>query len=144
MKISTRQRYGLRAMIELANNQGHARLGDIANKQEISRKYLDAIFIALKTAGLVRGRRGVGGGQWLLREPQEIRVGDIYRAIGGNMAVVDCVGRAEVCDRAESCVARKVWQRLNQAIQQTLDEITLADLMEQESEVRSDKKRAAR
>jgi len=132
MKLSTRHRYGLRAMVELACCDGRTQLDRIAVSQEISRKYLDAIFSTLKAAGLVQSRRGVGGGQRLLKDPGEIRVGDIFRAIEGQLAITDCIANAQSCERAETCVARGVWVRLNQAIERCLDEIVLADLVEQE------------
>jgi Rrf2 family protein len=101
----------------------------IADNQGVSRKYLDSIFASLKTAGLVRSRRGVGGGHLLAKEPQEVRLGDVLRALEGPLSLVDCVGDPSICDRSHRCVTRDVWDEVGDAIEGVLDNITLADLV---------------
>lgn len=131
VKISTRSRYGLRAMLELALRRGHGpvMMQTIADSQGVSRKYLDTIFASLKSAGLVRSRRGIGGGHMLGREPSEIRVGDILRALEGPLSLVDCVGMPDLCTRSHRCVTRDVWQDVGHAIESVLDQLTLEDLV---------------
>ncbi len=131
VKISTRSRYGLRALIELAlqHGKGPLMMQTIAENQNISRKYLDAIFATLKTAGLIRSRRGVGGGHVLAKDPEEIRLGDVMRALEGPLSLVDCVQDPEVCEASHRCVTRGVWAEVGEAIENVLDNITLADLV---------------
>lgn len=131
MKISTRSRYGLRALLELAlhHGEGPLMMQSIADSQGVSRKYLDSIFASLKTAGLVRSRRGVGGGHLLAKEPVQIKLSEVLRALEGPLSLVDCVGDAGLCDRSHRCVTRDVWAEVGQAIDGVLDGITLADLV---------------
>ena len=132
MKISTRSRYGLRALLELALHHGDkpVMMQSIADSQAVSRKYLDSIFASLKTAGLVRSRRGVGGGHMLGKDPKEIRLSDVMGALEGPISLVDCVHDAQLCDRSHRCVTRDVWSEVGQAIDGVLSNITLADLVE--------------
>lgn len=102
----------------------------IASNQGVSRKYLDTIFSSLKNAGLVHSRRGIGGGHLLAKEPEQIRLGDILRAVEGPLSLVDCVGSPEFCVRSHRCVTRDVWTEIGQAIEGVLDSITLADLVQ--------------
>lgn len=134
MKISTRSRYGLRALIELAlqHGQGPIMMQTIAENQNISRKYLDSIFATLKAAGLVRSRRGVGGGHILAKEPEQIHLADVLRALEGPINLVDCVGDPEICESSPSCVTRGVWSEVGAAIENVLNNITLADLVKQQ------------
>jgi Rrf2 family cysteine metabolism transcriptional repressor len=131
VKISTRSRYGLRALLELALHYGEGPLmmQKIADSQGVSRKYLDSIFASLKTAGLVRSRRGVGGGHLLAKEPTTVKLGDVMRALEGPLSLVDCVGDSALCDRSHRCVTRDVWSEVGAAIDTVLDNITLADLV---------------
>jgi len=101
----------------------------IADSQGVSRKYLDSIFASLKTAGLVRSRRGVGGGHLLAKDPDHIKLSEVLRALEGPLSLVDCVGDAELCDRSHRCVTRDVWSEVGMAIDQVLDGITLSDLV---------------
>ena len=132
MKVSTRSRYGLRAMLELAlkYGQGPVMMQSIARNQGISRKYLDTIFTALKNAGLVHSRRGVGGGHVLAKPPEQIRLGDVLRAVEGPVSLVDCIGAPALCARAHRCVTRDIWSEVGRAIEQVLDGVTLADLVQ--------------
>lgn len=141
MKISTRSRYGLRASIELALNYGKGPLmmQTIAKKQSISRKYLDTIFTSLKNAGLIRSRRGVGGGHRLVRDPNSIKLGELFKALEGPILLVDCVEDMSICEEANSCVTRELWIEVCQAIEQALNKYTLADLMQKHLDQNNDK-----
>jgi Rrf2 family cysteine metabolism transcriptional repressor len=131
MKLSTRTRYGLRAMVELASyaTKSPIMVRKIAEKQQISKKYLDIIFTSLKVAGLVRAIRGATGGFLLTRAPEAIRISEIVAALEGALAPVECCQSPEVCDRSTHCAAQQLWNRLAAAIQDTLDSTTLADLV---------------
>ncbi len=107
----------------------------IADKQGVSRKYLDAIFASLKSAGLVRSRRGAGGGHMLGRDPAEITLDEVFRALDGPTALVDCVSDGEVCQRSLRCVTRGVWQKVGDAIDGALSAISLADLVREYQEI---------
>ncbi len=130
LKLSTKGRYGLRAMIELAQSSGDTPIlmGDIANNQGFSRKYLHTLLTALKDAGLVKSVRGAKGGYLLAKDPEAIKVGDIFNALEGASAVIDCLDNGESCPRSSSCIARGVWRDLNNAIVDVLNGTTLADL----------------
>ncbi len=131
MKLSTRTRYGLRAMVELASygDSGPIMVRKIAEKQRISKKYLDIIFTSLKLAGLVRAIRGATGGFLLTRRPEEIRVSQIVAALEGALAPVECCQSPELCERSNHCAAQNLWSRLEESIRETLDSVTLADLV---------------
>ena len=139
MQISTRGRYGLRAMFELAQSFGQAPvlMSTVAERQGLSRKYLHALLTALKTAGLVRSVRGAGGGFVLTRPPAEIRLSDVMHALEGSLALVDCVTDERLCGRADRCPARHVWQEVAQAIENVLDNVTLEDLVTPDDKKRS-------
>lgn len=130
MRISTRGRYGLRAMLELARDFGEGPLlmGAIAERQDLSRKHLHALLTTLKLAGLVRSARGPGGGFVLSRPPAEIRLSEVLRALEGPLSLVDCVEDERVCDKAEGCSARRIWTELSRAIENVLDNVTLQDM----------------
>ncbi len=138
MKISTKGRYALRLMLDLATyNTGEPiALKDIARRQDISEKYLEQIISILNKAGFVRSIRGAQGGYVLTRDIKDYTVGMILRLTEGELAPVNCVGRdAVACDRMESCVTVRIWQRLYDAINGVVDNITLADLVEWQSEL---------
>lgn len=130
LKLSTRGRYGLRAMLDLADGFGTRPIpmGDIARRQGLSRKYLHALLAGLKDAGLVHSVRGAHGGYELARSPAEIQVGEIVRAMEGDVAIVDCLDDEKTCPRVPKCSARKLWSELNRAMVEVLDRLTLADL----------------
>ena len=136
MKVSTRGRYGLRAMLELARCSGESPvlMSTLAEREDISRKYLHALLTALKSAGLVRSVRGAGGGFVLSKDPAETRLSEILRAVEGPLSLVDCVADRRACDRSNRCVARGVWQDLSDAIESMLDSITLEDLVARQGE----------
>lgn len=133
MKISTKGRYALRLMLDIAinSNDSPVSIKDIAKRQEISDKYLEQIISILNSAGYVRSIRGAQGGYKLKKEPVEYTVGMILRLTEGSLAPVACVEEdAEICDRVDSCATMMVWKKLNAAINDVVDNITLADIIE--------------
>ncbi len=139
MKISTKGRYGVRLMIDLAiHNTGEAvKLKDISIRQEISEKYLEQIVASLNKAGFVRSIRGAQGGYVLAKDPQHITVGDVLRTIEGSLAPVECLMEgAPICQRESKCVTVKLWRELYDAINKVVDKYSIADLAsEQKSAV---------
>ena len=134
MKVSTRVRYGVRLMLELALNYGagQIRLREIAERQEVSEKYLEHLVAALKAAGLVRGVRGRHGGYLLARPPSEIKLNEIHTVLGGSLAPVECVDDPDVCNREGLCVARDVWCEVTDAMRKVLESTTLQDLVDRQ------------
>lgn len=133
MKVSTKGRYALRLMIDIAvnSNDKPVSIKEIARRQEISEKYLEQIISILNSAGFVRSIRGAQGGYILRKEPSEYTVGMILRLTEGSLAPVACIEDNVVqCDRVENCATIEVWRRLNDAINGVVDNITLADLVE--------------
>ena len=132
MKISTRGRYALRLMLDLALYGGGApvSLRDVARRQEISDKYLEQIVSHLARAGLVRSIRGAGGGYLLTRTPEAYTVGEILRVLEGSLAPVNCADSTGCCSRADRCVTMEIWQDIQAAVSQVVDHITLADLVQ--------------
>ena len=131
MKISTKGRYALRLMLDLAIQPGDSAvpLRDVAERQELSDKYLEQIVTQLARGGLVRSVRGAGGGYLLTRTPEEYTVGEILRQLEGNLAPVSCVSGGSCCGRADRCVTLEVWQQIQDAVDGVVDNITLADLV---------------
>ena len=130
MRISTRGRYGLRAMLELAERFGQAPvlMSTVAERQGLSRKHLHALLTALKKAGLVRSIRGPGGGFVLTRPPGQITLSEVFRALEGPLTLVHCVPDRRTCGRATRCAARQVWQELTSAVEHVLDGVTLEEM----------------
>lgn len=129
MKISTKGRYALVVMIELAGNSNneYIPLKDIAERQQISVKYLEKIVAMLNKAGFVQSNRGNNGGYKLAKEPKEYKVGDILRAAEGDLAPTGCV--TENCVRKDKCKTFEFWQGLDKAIESYVDSTTLQDLL---------------
>lgn len=141
MKISTKGRYALRLMLDLAlNNNGEpVRIKDIAMRQEISDKYLEQIISNLNKAGYVKSIRGPQGGYKLAKAPEQYTVGMILRLTEGSLAPVACLeDEVNECTRQEQCVTLQLWQKLDEAIKGVVDHVTLADLVEWEQEKRND------
>ncbi len=137
MKISTKGRYALRLMMDLAeNNSGSPiSLKDVAKRQDISDKYLEQIISILNKAGYVRSVRGAQGGYMLKMEPQNYTVGMILRQTEGSLAPVACIeDDAIVCDRQQQCVTSIVYKKINDAISGVVDNITLQDLVDWQNE----------
>lgn len=135
MKLSTKGRYGLRALIDLAAYSGDSPVSitSIAGRQEISERYLEQLMSLMKKAGLVKSVRGAGGGYVLARDAKDISVGDVLRALEGSLEPVDCAGIEPEggCLSADSCVTKYVWQKINESINRTVDEIRLDQLVEE-------------
>lgn len=132
MLISTKGRYALRVMVELArcDPEEYVPLGMIAAGQGISEKYLESIISVLSKAGLVGGLRGKGGGYRLNRAPKEYTLGEILRLAEGSLAPVSCLdGDVNHCQRASECSTLPIWQKLDALINEYLDGVTLEDLM---------------
>ena len=132
MLISTKGRYALRVMIDLAEHQGEGfiPLKVIAERQEISEKYLESIIKLLGNARLLSGVRGKGGGYKLTRPPEQYTTGEVLRLTEESLAPVSCLEEnSEVCPRAVSCRTLPLWKGLNDVINDYLDHITVADLM---------------
>ncbi|MCC8122167.1 MAG: Rrf2 family transcriptional regulator [Oscillospiraceae bacterium] len=136
MKISTKGRYALRLMLDLAlyGNGAALSLREVSGRQDISEKYLEQIVTHLTRANLVRSVRGAGGGYLLTRAPEEYTVGEILRALEGTLAPVSCVDGTVCCERAETCVTIDVWQEIQNAVSGVVDHITLADLVARHGE----------
>jgi Rrf2 family protein len=137
MRLSTKTRYGTRAVLDIALHaqQGPVHLGDISERQEISRKYLGQIIGQLLTAGILESIRGPQGGYILNRLPNEIRLGEIIRTLDGSLAPVRCVDKPDLCNRTERCVTREVWTKAKESMESLFDQITVADLMERQEEL---------
>ena len=138
MKISTKGRYALRLLVDLAehSNSGFIALKDIAERQNISKKYLEQIVPVLNKSNVLKTNRGFQGGYMLAKSPDKYTVGDILRLTEGNLAPVACVeenGWME-CERSGDCPTLPVWKGLNRVINEYLDSITLQDILDQQKE----------
>jgi Rrf2 family protein len=134
MRLSTKGRYGTRAMLDVAlhADEGLVHLKDVAERQEISKKYLEHLVARLEAHGLLRAVRGAGGGVALARPPSEVTVLDILCTLEGSLAPVECVDRPEVCSRSGNCGVRDVWAELGGVITGFLGSVTLEDLCERQ------------
>lgn len=134
MKLSTKGRYGVKAMLDLAlhNSEGQIALKNIAERQEISENYLEQLFATLRKAGLVNSIRGSQGGYILAYDPGNITVGAILRALEGSLAPVECVLEKDpaCCERSDKCVTKNLWTKMRDSVNQVVDSITLSDLVE--------------
>ena len=133
MKISTKGRYALRIMIDLAMNidKGPIRVKDIASRQNISEKYLEQIIALFNKAGYVKSIRGAQGGYLLTKTPKEYTAGMILRLAEGSIAPVSCVDEAaEGCEKRGACVSAMLWEKMNTAVNEVVDNITLQDLVD--------------
>jgi len=141
MKMSTKGRYGLKAMLDLAVHcsEGYISLKSIAERLDISENYLEQLFARLKKNGLVKSARGSLGGYSLTLSPNEITVGAVLRALEGSLAPVDCVKEQQLicCERTENCVTRYIWEKIRNGINQVVDSITLGNLVEEYKKLNS-------
>ncbi len=139
MKLSTKGRYGLRAMIDLArySEEEPVSISSIAARQDISERYLEQLVGMLKKAGLVRSIRGAAGGYVLARGTGEISVGDVLRALEGSLEPVRCAAfySEEGCTAADGCVTKYVWQKINESINDTVDHMMLDELVQESRKV---------
>lgn len=134
MKVSTKGRYALRLMLDLAlNHTGEpTSLKDIARRQGISDKYLEQIISVLNKAKFVKSVRGAQGGYILTKKPEEYTIGMILRLTEGSLAPVACVEEEGVCEKAHGCATILVWQKINDAVNEVVDHMTLQDLVDYE------------
>ena len=134
MKLSTRGRYGVRALLELALQEGKSpvSLKDIAQRQGISLQYLEHLVTPLIAGGLVKSTRGAHGGISLAKSPSEIKLIDILRLLEGSTAPVECVEKPEVCIRSKRCATRDIWCEVNQAVTGILNDTTLQELVDRQ------------
>lgn len=140
MKLSTRTRYGVRAILELAANRSREplRIKTIAHRQDISVKYLEQLMAVLKSAGFVRSIRGSKGGYILAKAANQIKLGDVFNALEGQSAIpLECLENKNYCARAADCVARQVWAEVQQAIMNVLQSMTLQDLVDRAKDKRT-------
>lgn len=138
MKISTKGRYAIRLMLDLAvNNTGEPiSLKDVAKRQDISDKYLEQIISVLNRAGYVKSVRGAQGGYYLRKRPEDYTVGMILRLTEGSLAPVSCIDEEDEinCDKKDSCVTVMLWKKINDAVNDVVDHTTLQDLVDWQQE----------
>ena len=136
MKISTKGRYGTRALLELALHQEEKPmlLKDIARRQQISLQYLDRLISPLVTNGMIRSIRGAKGGVKLARPPEQIKLSEVIQLLEGSTAPVECINNPGICERSESCVTRDLWEKIKNAMDEVLESTTLQDLVERHRE----------
>lgn len=132
MKLSTKTRYAVRAIIELAQNGGKQplQLKIIAKRQNISVKYLEQLMAVLKSAGFIRSIRGSKGGYVLAKAPKQIKLNEVLHLLEGPITTVECVENEDCCARAADCAARQLWMQVQQAIENVLQSTTLQDLVD--------------
>jgi len=132
VKLSTRTRYGIRAILELADNykKGTLQLKNIAQRQDISVKYLEQLMTILKSGGFIRSIRGPKGGYILAKKPNQITLYEVFSCLEGAVTTVECVQSADYCLKAADCIARQLWTQVQQAIRNVLQDITLQDLLD--------------
>ncbi|MFC1873599.1 RrF2 family transcriptional regulator, partial [Chloroflexota bacterium] len=136
MKLSTRGRYGTRALLDLALHQHEEPilLKDIAKRQQISVRYLQHLVTPLTAGGILRTTRGPRGGVALAKPPEEIRLDEVIKLLEGSIAPVECVNNPEICARSASCVTRDIWSEVKNAINDVLEATTLLDLVKLQKE----------
>jgi len=134
MKLSTRGRYGIRALLELAlrQNESPVLLRDIAESQQISLAYLEHLITPLVVNGVVRSTRGARGGISLARDPREIKMNEVFQILEGSTSPVDCIDNPDTCLRSGKCAVRDVWDEMKRAVDEVLESKTLQDLVEQQ------------
>ncbi len=134
MKLSTKGRYGLKAMFDLAINYGEGpiALNNIAERQNISVHYLEQLISPLRKSGLVKSVRGAQGGYMLSDKPGNITVGDVIRTLEGPIAPADCVMNDEEsdCSRADQCITKTIWEKIKYSIDNVIDSITLQNMVD--------------
>jgi len=136
MKISTKIRYGTRAMLELASHYGEGpiELKEIARRENISLKYLEQVIVPLRTAGLVKSVRGSKGGYLLAKPPSEVCLKDLVEILDGPIHLIECLNDPRVCQKIPSCVTRDIWKEVSEAIHGIFHSITLEDMVKRRRE----------
>ncbi len=140
MKLSTRTRYAMRAVLELAEHYGNGPLQTrvIAQNQEISVKYLEQLMAALKSAGLIRSQRGAKGGYVLANPPETVKLSDVFDVFEGPVVTVECVANDKYCKKSVNCVARQIWCDIQRTVRNVLQSTTLKDVIEKAKDDKSD------
>ena len=138
MRLSTKTRYGTRAMVDIGEHHGNGpvSLRELANRQGLSMKYMEQIVPLLKASGLIRSARGAQGGYVLAKEPTQISLHDIVHALVGSWSLVDCLDDDTLCDRAKECVTYEIWGDIQTVIYQVLDSTTLAEMIDRHKKKR--------
>lgn len=140
MKVSTKGRYGLKAMVDLAVNDkdGQVSLKSVAERQGLSENYLEQLFSSMKKSGIVKSIRGAQGGYLLAKPAEDISVGDVLRSLEGTLCPVDCIDPEMpiACDKSDLCVTAIVWAKLRDKINEVVDSISIADLVKEYEERR--------
>lgn len=140
MKLSTKGRYGLRALIDLAQYSEiePVSISSIALRQDISEKYLEQLMTLLKKAGIIKSIRGASGGYILAKDAKDISVGDVLRALEGSLELVECpaFGEHESCEAAGGCVTKYVWKKINESIDQTVNEMKIDELVQESKKIK--------
>ncbi len=133
MKLSSKERTGLRAMVELARHYGGGpvALSRVADAQDLPLPYLERVVASLRRAGVLESVRGTHGGYMLSRPPEEISVGDVFRAVEGTLVSVDCMQDEGSCARLGICATRTVWENVAERLRETLDSTSLADILQE-------------
>ncbi len=136
MKLSTKGRYGARMMLDLALHYGNGPilLKDIAERQEISEKYLGQLIAPLKAAGLINSTRGAHGGYMLAKEPAQITLKEVIQALEGSLSLAECIDAPRVCHRVKSCVTRDIWEEASEKMMQVLGASTLQDMVNRQKQ----------
>jgi len=134
VKLSTRAKYGARALLDLAlhSNQEPVPLKDIARRQSISLHYLEHLITPLVAAGIMASTRGAKGGVHLARPPQEVKLSEVIQLLEGSITPVECIDNPESCPRYDTCVTRDIWDEMKKAIDRVLESTTLQDLVERQ------------
>jgi Rrf2 family cysteine metabolism transcriptional repressor len=136
MKISTKVRYGTRAVLELASHYGEGpiELKEIAKRENISLKYLEQVIVPLRTAGLVKSVRGSKGGYSLAKPPSEICLNDLMEILEGPLHLIECLNDPRVCQKVPYCVTRDIWKEVSEAIDGVFHSVTLEDMVNRRRE----------
>ena len=134
MKLSTRARYGVKALLDLAfhNGEGPILLKDVAQRQQISPMYLVHLINPLVVAGIIGSIRGAKGGIWLAKSPAAVKLSEVVQLLEGSIAPVECINNSECCSLSSTCAARDVWGELKKAMDGILESTTLQDLVERQ------------
>jgi Rrf2 family protein len=136
MKISTKIRYGTRAMLELAcrYGEGPIELREIAKRENISLKYLEQVIVPLRTAGLVKSARGSKGGYSLAKHPSEIYLKDLVETLDGPLNLIECLKDPKVCQKVPYCITRDIWKEVSEAIDGIFHSVTLEEMVHRKKE----------
>jgi Rrf2 family transcriptional regulator, cysteine metabolism repressor len=136
MKISTKIRYGTRAMVELASHygEGHIELKEIAKKENISLKYLEQVINPLRMAGLVKSTRGSKGGYSLAKSPSNICLYDVIETLDGPLNLVECLNDEKACQRIPTCITRDIWKEVSEALSKIFRSVTLEEMVSRKKE----------